>query len=698
MRSLLFVMNLLFVAACGTGGAEGSGNLGSIEVPDRITDGNFLEYARTYHGLQVDDGSRAPLRDRLLTYLEGRTEEPIATDDYDAVVAEFAMMTDFYSPADFSRGELSRALEAPARYIAEQGARRGDEGRVLSAYLVLRAATRDAVWDRRYREVADWGRDARSELQNPLERFAGLLDVWEEHARLTPLPEVLEYVARLHLERRDAVVALLQREGPALAFDPSMRMAPAILRVAPLDVAAVFLRVGDVASALSHVEALGDSDNMERELIRVLRATRDGDEDALVELAQAYGERRPDVALGLCRAGLRQNPEDARFPLCLARVHAASEQYPVATGWYAEAIRLAPDEREVYDEALDALGMFLGRGIYDSDPSEARGLAHAAEEILRERLERWPSSPPSVTPEQLHYVVGLLELNAGNAQEAERRFEASVDAQETADAQLELGRIAEGTNRAREAVQHYRRALDLTPGEGPAGARARARILEFLGNAYRKSDEDQQGDRMFQQALDLWSTLTIDQNPALAAEAHVRRGILLDRLDRRTEALTAFRQAMEAAPNEREIYASILSHLVISSPDPAFATEVFNRALRELTVEPEWKVYFALWLETIAARAGATAPNDATAVLRSHSSGEDWHGRLARFGVGELQFGDLLAHAQSVGERAEAHFYEGARRLRSGDAAGARAEFQAVLESNMVNFYEYIMALEFLTE
>jgi tetratricopeptide (TPR) repeat protein len=697
MRLLLFV-GCFALLACGTGGGEGAGNLGSIEVPERITDASFLEYARAFHALPLDDGSRDPLREKLLAYLSARTEEPIASNDYDGVVAEFAAMTDFYTPEDFSRGELSRELEAPARYIAEHGARRGDEGRVLSAYVVLRAATRDAVWDRRYREVADWGRDARSELQNPLERFAGLIDVWEEHARLTPVPEVLEYVSRLHVERRDAVVALLQREGPAVAFDPSMRMAPAILRVAPLDVAAVFLRVGDVASALSHVEALGDSDQMERELIRVLRATRDGDEDALIELAQAYGERRPDVALGLCRAGLRQNPEDPRFPLCLARVHTAAEEFPVATGWYAESIRLAPDEREIYDEALDALGMFLGRGIYDSDPSEARGLARAAEEILRQRLERWPSSPPSVTPEQLHYVVGLLELNAGNAQEAQRRFEASVDAQETADAQLELGRLAEGTGRARDAVQHYRRALDLTPGEGPAGARARARILEYLGNAYRKSDDDQQGDRMFQQALELWSSLAAEANPALVAEAHVRRGILLDRLSRRAEALTAFRQAMDAAPNEREIYASILSHLVIASPDPAFAAEVFNRALRELTVEPEWKVYFALWLETIAARAGTTPPSDATAVLRSHSTETDWHGRLARFGVGELGFPDLLAHATNVGERAEAHFYEGTRRLRSGDAAGARAEFQAVLQSNMVNFYEYIMALELLSE
>jgi hypothetical protein len=83
--------------------------------------------------------------------------------------------------------------------------------------------------------------------------------------------------------------------------------------------------------------------------------------------------------------------------------------------------------------------------------------------------------------------------------------------------------------------------------------------------------------------------------------------------------------------------------------------------------------------------------------LDSYSSDRGWFGRLARFGTGALPFAELLAEASNVGQRAEAHFYEGTRLLATGDRDGALRQFRAVLQSEMVNFYEFIMARELLT-
>jgi len=330
--------------------------------------------------------------------------------------------------------------------------------------------------------------------------------------------------------------------------------------------------------------------------------------------------------------------------------------------------------------------------LFDSDPSLARGIAESAERLLTERQQRWPDSEPGVAPERLHLLLGQLEMNSGNADGARERFEASLEASETVEARLELGMLAERTGRPEDAARHYRRALDMTPDDGPNGPVPRARILEHLGDAFRAAGNRSQAQRMYRQALSIWGGV------AATAERALHRGVLLDRLERHDDAAGAFREAMDAAPDQRLVYARILSHLVVASPDFSLATEVFERAQRELSLEPEWKVYFALWLATIAARAGVEPGEPVADVLESYSDDAGWFGRLARFGTGSLPFAELLSEASNIGQRAEAHFYEGTRLLATGDSDGAQQQFRRVLESDMVNFYEFIMARELLTD
>lgn len=693
---VLVFSSLALAIACGGGTHGGEGTTAAnVDLPAEISGGNYAEAVRTFHTLPLDSAARTELRARLLRYLGTRTDALTASGDYDAVVDHFARMTSLYTPAEMAEGRIGRELAKPARYLLTHGSPRGDEPRVLSARLVLRGLDGEHRDDhaRAYRQLSQWGRDARSTIDGVLERYGRLIEVWEEHARLTPTAEVLTFLSRLYAERRDAVMS--RRDVAAELLGPGGRFAPALVRNAPFEVAAPWLRHGEIASAVTQLEGLGDGGELQVRLVGLLRIAQSGGDDgdeALLEIAEAFREARPDVALGLCRLGYRRSPEDARFAVCLARTAAAELRHLDATAWYARAIELAPTERRVYDEALEQLDRLIEEGLFDPEASNARELATKAETILEQRMRRWPNAPPPLAPDRLQLLIGQLDMNSGDTEAARRRFRASIDADENAEALLQLAFLEERTGNGREALTLYRRALDLTPQDRPSDAFQRARILEHLGDAFTATGDARQAERMYRQALEVIEPATEGLEGLHLAHAQLRRGVLLDRLGRHDEAVVAFRRAMAAAPHWKETYSQILSHLVVTRPDLPFAREVFRTAQNQLTLEPEWRVYFALWLSTIAGRSSADVPPEAREVLAEMSQGEAWWGRLAKFGAGDLPYEELLAEADNTGQRAEANFYQGTKLLARGDGEGARTLFRRVLESGMVMFYEFAMA------
>ena len=101
-------------------------------------------------------------------------------------------------------------------------------------------------------------------------------------------------------------------------------------------------------------------------------------------------------------------------------------------------------------------------------------------------------------------------------------------------------------------------------------------------------------------------------------------------------------------------------------------------------------------VRVIASRTGQPIDSDISQAFETPTGAEGWWAKLARFGSGKLNYDGLLEETNGVGERAEAYFYEGGRLLAQGDEAGARAMFAKVLDTQMVNFYEFAMAQELL--
>ncbi len=696
------VVAALFLAACGAASPSG-GTTPAAQVPDRITADSYAAARREFFSLPIDDPARAALRAKLVAYLDANTSTVLEAGDYDAVVEQFSELSRLYTPEDYEQHHITPALERPAKWIVAHGSPTGDEARVLSALLVMKTLHPDQpAWEQQYQEVAQWGRSARSTIDSIIERYGRLLEVWEMHAQLTPAPEVLAAVAHIYVDRQNAIQHQMQSEGHAMAgLSPQERFTlPALLSNTPFEVAAVYLSHGDLANAITQLQALGDSDVQGRLLTLLEQAKQGGSDgdDAVLEVAQAYRDARPDVARGLCRLGHRRSPTEPRFVVCLARTAMAEDRYADGTAWYAEAIRLAPTDRRTYDEALERLDQLIEGGLVETDPKEASALAHDAERILDARKTRWPDSEPPLAPARLQLLIGQLDMNAGHVDDARKHLQRSIDAHETPEALLQLGFLEERLGKPQDALRLYRRALDQTSTQDHQSGAARAHVLENLGDAYGASGQPGQATRMYQEALSVWDRASGQLHGSDLASAQVRRGIVLDHLARHDDAKAAFREAISAAPHVQEVYAQILSHLVTIDPDPALAAEVFHRAVSELTLDPEWRVYFALWVKILSDRAGQPAGEEATRTLDDASHAHAWWGMLAKLGTGHVTLDEALGSADGLGQKAEAYFYGGAWQLTTGHASEARAAFQGVLATHMVMYYEYAMAQALLQQ
>jgi tetratricopeptide (TPR) repeat protein len=671
-----------------------------------VTGENVLELEREFLRSDAGDPQRRALRDALVAYHARDTDDVLAEGDYDAAVEHFASLSDYLTPAEVAACEIPPDFGAVARWIIERGSRRGDEGRVMAAHLLLSCLTdgearRASIAERE--RIDTWGREVRAPLASPVQRYGDLIRVWVHHDQLAPSPEVLERLTRLY---REQVEAILHYEPEGRVRFSEIRDFPLLRQRLPFDIATVYLRHGDLERTIQEVERLPSSEGSTAQLLTYLRQAQGSGRAgaiALNELAGGFVRARPDVTVAVCRLGLRRFPEDGRFPLCLARVAVQRRQWARATVWYAEAVRLEPGQREVYDEALDQLDQILGQGALAEDIEQSRAMAADALAILEERRRRFPSRQAPVSRAQLLYEVGQAEMSAGFGDRAREAYEAALRSDDVAPALAREVRRALGLLQLRlgdpaSSIATFEAILEGRTDQSLEGRSERAEVHERLGDARRATGDEAGAREAYEAALRLWEALAQRVPERARPTIEVRRGVLLSRLGRAAEATRAFRAVLAEPPAADRPYIEILTHLVVSQPAPELALAVFRRAQYELSLEPVWRVYLGLWAQGVAARARTPAAAELDRLFEDLARADGWAGRLAAFGHGDLSYEALVAAASDRGEQAEAHFYEGLRRLEASDRAGATARFRDVLGTGMVAFFEYAMAQELLQE
>lgn len=702
MSKSLLTGCLLLLALCACAGQPQRPTVPSTpaQVPARVTAQNAAATEREFRAQVPQSEAYEQLRAGLVAYLAAQSQEILARGDYDEVLEHTARISSLYTPTEFEQGAIPAALGPLAEFIVKAGEPRADEGAVLGALRILAALhPDDGHYEAYYKRLKDWSVSARAVLPNPLGLDDELIHVWTRHAILAPTPEVLSALARRHIEERTRFVRRFQMaEG---RFTLSAREFEHIQNKS-FDIAGVFLRHGDVASALSHLKAAGAAGSLDARLIELLEMAReDGGEgaDALLALANTTGFRLGDplVSERLCQVGMRAYRKDPRFLLCLGNLAATADDVDGTIAYYEQAIALSPDDRTLRDAYLYDLYRLLTESAQHAGSPDVESLGQHLLSGLKERIARWPDAEPPVSPAKLYLAVALADMNVGHAEEAEARLRESLNAEDTTTAHYQLGNLLSRLGRFSEAATHYQAALALSSkADEQTPMDERAELLERLGDAQRMNGDEGAAKATYSEGLALWERMLPALSGVQRGLARVRLGILQNRLGQHEKAREAFEGALEDAPGVAEVYKGILAHLVVTTPDLELATRVFHHAQRQLRLEPEWKVYLALWLQVAAGQAGQPAPEESEQVLADFQTADQWWGRLSAFGVGKLSYEDLVAGAQDVGQRAEAAFYEGARRLNAGDVAGARQYFEQVMATRIVNFYEYIMAQELL--
>ena len=717
---------LLSVTACASAPPL-SATMPRVAVPRSVQADTLAEARRIYAGLPSADPSRLELRDRLAAYfyrdnaeanVNGGAASPGAAGAYDELVRRFTDVADLHRREDFETRSVAGELVSLAKELRPGAQGRGDEAVSLSVLLVLATVESEAeAAEADYGQITEWGRDTRATMNSRFEALSSLIDVWQQHADLTPAPAVLTKLARLEVDRRSELLGRMRRGGERAFSRQELFTAPAVLQQAPLSVAAVFLAEGDLASALTEVKALvragsGDGSGIEKELLRVLEMAEAGDAGAELELAMTYARGRPDTAAGLCEHGYRRFPKDHRFAECLGRIVAETSDHALSAAWVRDAVRRAPANRELHDEALGLLREFIERAAPETNPLELRGIVRHADEIIRERERRWPGAGAASGLERFLSAVGLMETNSGEIDAAEARFQASLDVRETSQALEQLGRLRIARRDYAGGITLYERAMKLAdPGAGLASVFSVSELLTRTGDAQLALGDAAAAKQSFEAALKLLGESESRANPFGKVEIRMRSGILLARLGSAKDGAKAFRDAIREAEGLRasmgepeafpasqalqQTYARILSHLA-SAPEanPGLAEDIFRAAQRQLTLDPEWRVYFALWTKLVAVRAGKAPDDEVRIVLEQMKKHSGWHGALARFGLGEIDYGKLLSLATDRGHRTEAHFYQVIQTIAAGDDAATKRQLGLTLEGHMVNFYEFTMAEE----
>lgn len=652
-----------------------------------------LESARRrVFALELGDPRREELREAILYTLARKTAELLETDDAEGIDAHLRMMTELFSPEELDAPRLPEELQPISEGLLAGASKRGDEGRALAAAFLLERTTSDPETYRALiQTIHDWSREAREGLSSELERLSQLIQIAEEELGLVPARSIADRLGDLILARRDAIIRELSANRDSFSPFPAR-----MVGLAPLELAAVDLRSGDVERAIDRLVAMNDTIPTTAQFIEVLKRARGDDAaagDALIELAEFYRSARPDVSLGICRRGLLRLPSDARFPVCLARIAADRENYLEATAFYADAISTNEGERAIYDEALSQLSSFIERGIFEPNPKAARSLVAHAERIFESRRVHFPDAPPSVPEERFEFLVGTLEMNAGEPKEALRRFWRSVEIKPSVQSYTQIGSLALRTGELDEAARAFEEALALSPATTMASLPVRAEILGSYAEVFALRDERDRERAILEESLSLWERAEPAFLGDRAGLLTLNRGLLLLRLGRTEEARMAFDRAFTLSPKQQTIYASILSALTTDPrPDTELAETTLRRALQHLSMDAEWKAYFALWTRLIALREGVDEPSVVGQILEGLAEGKAWAGKLARFALGRIKGEELLSSAENKGELAEAHFYIALAALARGDGEAYRRALRAVIETNMVSFYEYEMA------
>jgi tetratricopeptide (TPR) repeat protein len=667
---------------------------------DQFEDG-YNEFVRIPEGRPERDAHRAALMQYLLGYLDRALKD----EDEDEGLSALQYAVALYTPAELRTADASPGLAQRAHALYRIAARRGAENPSFLSLAVEQRfgdekARKDAVTN--WKLVEQWLVRNGPYATEPTLRDEELERSLEHVAAVFPSPFVVERLADLYVARYKGA-AKLRESGRATSSASVRRM-----QITGYLLMRLYLRADDFEGA---VEAMNRVDldmpvaKLREMMVDAIKPRRtpmpllalaeqfvpEGDDnDAEPYVIQGWG-----IVDNLSRRAVTRHPKDAYAHLLRARSLSHAGLTAAATEHLRRTIDLKEDIFEAW-QALAQLEQQRLQALAEDRPKAALQHLSRVEAMHARAVKLWTDRPIVPGMPEAFYTVAQGLYQAGDVDKARKLLERSLEVQPVPDSLDLLGTIALKRSKLGEAKDHYENLANLSYDSKLAQLRWEARARQQLGEIALREQDAEGSSRHLKIALrhtnDLLANGVMD--PDERSDRHVERGKLFFQLGDVHLAMEDFRKAMELSPQNTKVYADPLRHIVAHGYYEEART-IFRRAMAANGLSTSLKLYFALWLNEMALRRGETPDQEATEFLRKYK-GDRWGKLLAKHARGKMEYDALLHAAHGAGEEAEAHFYEGLRRWREGDADGGKKLMRLVLDSEMMGFFEFDMAQAYL--
>lgn len=668
-----------------------------IEVPARITRATAPRVLERYQDLPILHPAREPLRSALLAHLVRVAETELAAGRPAQALDLFQKALDLYTaPEVFQKPRKQPALARLAASMRRTYAPRGNAEAVTLALAVEMSLGEDRTELKGlYQVMAGWLDDTSVLVEGAAGRGSLAIQVLEQCAERWPSSFVVEELSRRYMER----FALLDRESRRHEAVKAKGSFPRLFLTGYLLVR-LHLRVNEPVLALRRLQAMPkkfpQDEVLEKLLSRIL--SRDTKISEYINIYRFFSQE-DSIGINLCQEGLRRFPSSAALHHCVGQMAAKEARPLLAQTRLEEAVNLAPDEIQY---ATSLAQLYQNRLFYlvgEERSQEALALLPRVESFYRRAEGRLRQSlEPGLG--RAYQAVGRALFDEGRVDEAASFLRKARTHEPLMEAAALLATIQMNkgdTTGALAFISSVEQDRTFKAMNDLARHYWSGRLAMLRGKALDRGGPSTERQTAWQTAVVLWQAwLTQELEPEAEAEAGIYLATARFRLGQTSEAMDALDAAMEAEPERGETYLDGVALLSAQGHLPE-ALDAYYRALGRKTVSEYYKCYSSLWVLGLLQRAGLP-PDPLAMEFLSGLRADYWPARLARLMLGRSRFEDVLAAARTTGERSEAYFYQGVLLEKKGQSEQARQFWKKVVDTDMMGFYEYEMALQYLRE
>ncbi|MFH1436987.1 MAG: tetratricopeptide repeat protein [Pseudomonadota bacterium] len=710
MKYLVFLPLLAAVAfapACSSGKGKttvavqaGESPIPSIPLPPEVSAENLEESLRRFRDMDSGSSAYDEFRRKLAAVLFKKHEKVAGEGNNAEAYKCFSTILRCYSPEEILTGEVTAEVEKMAEWTVATYSPLGDEAKVMIGMLVLmNKHGDDDDLQKKFDTLTKWIDEARDSLDDDMERIYQVIEVYEEVSRGVPVPVVTTRLVELYRSRHKDFTDLLDTyavKGMQLGnVYMKYYYMNTMIEKTSYDLVRLYTRMGRPAGALADIEKYRGKRGYDPKLVEILEdiAGSPGETEAYLKLSGVFMPDDDEEALWSCYKGWKKDPEDWRFPMCLAGLYQKRNDLEGAEEYLNVARGLNDKNSEIYVRLITLYKRWLDEVVEKEDNTAALMLLGKLEKAYQAFESRWPDTKAPIEWGEIVKQRGLVEFYTGNIDDSVKHLQQAGYQSKDAESLLTLGTIYIFKGEADKALSVLSDALDIHHPSQMETHYFKLLIFKKMGDASRIGGKQKEALRYYTDALKIAKGLIPYISLDFVGKLHSIEGELEYRLGNKKEAVASFKMAASLSEND-STYAGILS-FIAGARDMDLMRELYHLAYTDSAISKKWKIYFSLWYIALAKYLDAEEDPTPQQVL-AMAKGDEWIEKLAGYYNNRLTYDEVKKSATTKGETIELDFYHAFNMLKDGKKKEFAGLMKAMLETGYFAYYEVAMSLEIL--